>query len=747
MAVIGDNGTRTRQFGTFELDLRAGELRRNGSKVKLQEQPFRILTMLLERPGDVVTREELQKKLWPADTFVDFDHSLNAAIRRLRDALGDTAENPRFVETVARRGYRLLPPVNGAPAVPAAAPAPPVPPATSSAKRWLGIAVATVLLAGAGVGWFLSPRWARPVQVRERRLTANPEEDPVAGGVISADGKYLAFSDNTGFYLRQIDSGETHRLNLPKEFTPLASAAVSAWNPDGTHVIVSWVEGPRALPSLWQISLMGGAARKLIDNARFPSFSPDGSEIVFVRGPSTGQEIWVMQADGEKPRPVVTGERSAFATPVWSPDGRRIAYVAADYEPAHWGMSTRMEILDLATLRQESSFSGLSLRPGLAWTPDGELIYSIGEPPPNQNDSNVWAVRLDRRGHANGPAVRLTATTGEVAAINASADGKRIAYTKHWLQPDVYVSELNPAGTRLSTPKRLTLDERNDYPFAWTPDSKAVLFSSDRDGPYHIFEQPIDQSVPDLLVGGEEQAMTPRLTADGSAIVYITWPKLGKTSTDVALMRLPLAGGPPQVVLRRDGIANLQCARPPSNLCLFDVRSNDRMSFFRFDPASGTSQEIPQVKIQDQPSYAYNWSLSPDGRILATAKRESGTDGDNGAQNGPHITFFAIADGSKRTVDVEGWAGINSIDWAVDGRSLWAAVHSNTGTWALLKIDLEGRATTVLEDTRMTIGWAIPSPDGKHLALWKASGSSNIWMLERFESTAHNAVPPPVARP
>ncbi len=112
---VASNGTRTIQFGVFEADLRAGELRRNGAKVRLQEQPFQILVMLVERPGEIVTREELRTHLWPADTFVDFDHSLNAAVRRLRDALGDTAENPRFVETVARRGYRFLAPVNGTP--------------------------------------------------------------------------------------------------------------------------------------------------------------------------------------------------------------------------------------------------------------------------------------------------------------------------------------------------------------------------------------------------------------------------------------------------------------------------------------------------------------------------------------------------------------------------------------------------------------------------------------------------------
>src|ERR1017187_7913925 len=104
-------GEGTCRFGVFELDLRAGELRRQGMKVKLQEQPFQVLAQLLEKPGEIVTREEMRKRLWPADTFVDFDHSLNAAIRRLRDALGDSAENPTFVETVARRGYRFLAPV------------------------------------------------------------------------------------------------------------------------------------------------------------------------------------------------------------------------------------------------------------------------------------------------------------------------------------------------------------------------------------------------------------------------------------------------------------------------------------------------------------------------------------------------------------------------------------------------------------------------------------------------------------
>src|ERR1700751_1331806 len=104
--------SETLRVGVFAVDRKTRELRRNGVKVRLQDQPLQILLTLLERPGEVVTREELRGRLWPDDTFVDFEHSINTAVRRLRDALGDSAENPRFVETVARRGYRFLAPVS-----------------------------------------------------------------------------------------------------------------------------------------------------------------------------------------------------------------------------------------------------------------------------------------------------------------------------------------------------------------------------------------------------------------------------------------------------------------------------------------------------------------------------------------------------------------------------------------------------------------------------------------------------------
>ena len=112
-AVIRPSNERVR-FGSFELDLRAGELRKGGVKIKLHGQPLDVLAMLLQEPGQMVTREELQRKLWAADTFVDFEHGLNKAINKLREALGESADTPVFIETIARRGYRFIGPIDAA---------------------------------------------------------------------------------------------------------------------------------------------------------------------------------------------------------------------------------------------------------------------------------------------------------------------------------------------------------------------------------------------------------------------------------------------------------------------------------------------------------------------------------------------------------------------------------------------------------------------------------------------------------
>src|SRR6267142_2797734 len=176
------------RFGVFEFDPRAGELRKQGMKIKLQGQPIEILTLLLEHPGDIVTREKLQKKLWPSDTFVDFEHSLNAAVKRLRDALDDSADTPRYIETVARRGYRFIGPIDRLKSV---SPRP-------RALKWVGIgSVAALALLAAFVGLNVGG-WrdrifragTKPIRsiaiLPLANLSVDPEQDYFAEGMTEA---------------------------------------------------------------------------------------------------------------------------------------------------------------------------------------------------------------------------------------------------------------------------------------------------------------------------------------------------------------------------------------------------------------------------------------------------------------------------------------------------------------------------------------------------------------------------------
>ncbi len=174
------------RFGPFQLDVRAAELRLNGNKTKLPEKPFQVLSALLEKPGEVVTREELRQRLWGADTFVDFEHGLNAAVKRLRKALGDSAENPRYIETLPRHGYRLIVPVQKPEPVPAV-PAFPARPW----RLWLALTAGVAIAVVVGLIWH-QRRLQRPAQIQSlavlplENLSGNPEEEYFADGMTEA---------------------------------------------------------------------------------------------------------------------------------------------------------------------------------------------------------------------------------------------------------------------------------------------------------------------------------------------------------------------------------------------------------------------------------------------------------------------------------------------------------------------------------------------------------------------------------
>ena len=324
--------TRVR-FGVFELDLAARQLRKGGTRIKLQEQPFRILALLTQRPAELVTREELRERLWSEDTFVEFDHSLNTAIQKIRQALGDSATTPRFVETIPKVGYRFIAPVEANRASP-----PPEPRAASRhTSSWLAIAVLAVV-AAALAGWWSSREPAfDSTAYRLRRLTY--DNGLTFQPAISADGKLVVYaSDRAGkgdldIWLQQTAGGEPIPLtsDTADEFEPSLS-------PDGTQVAFrSGQDGG----GIYVVPTLGGTPHLLAPRGYRPRFSPDGKRVAYwsgkehVAGAGDSFVFWVAAEGGDATK-VGIGR-----SPVWSPDGDKLLYLRAQRQFARGGVGGR----------------------------------------------------------------------------------------------------------------------------------------------------------------------------------------------------------------------------------------------------------------------------------------------------------------------------------------------------------------------------------------------------------------------
>ena len=191
----------------------------------------------------------------------------------------------------------------------------------------------------------------------------------------------------------------------------------------------------------------------------------------------------------------------------------------------------------------------------------------------------------------------------------------------------------------------------------------------------------------------------------------------------IRMMRLPLAGGTPQFVLQDAGINNFQCSRAPARVCVLSEFTGNRLEFFTFDETTG--EKKPLTRIEGPDWYLQNWTLSPDGSSIAMSKKHR--------VPGPAaIRLFSLADGREQTLTLRNWSGIACLDWAGNGRSIWVSASSPTGMQTLLSVDLHGQAKAMLQEPEKQLGWAIPSADGRHLAIWQSSGSSNAWLLEGF---------------
>jgi hypothetical protein len=703
--------------------------------------------MLVACPGEMITREEIQQKLWPSGTFVDFENGMNRAVNRLRDTLSDSAGEPKFIETIPRHGYRFIAPVDrlsGSVAPLAEVKGQPVL-QRSNQWRWVASVAATVLLAGALAGVLTYGLLSPGKELKLRQLTANSAENPVVQSVISPDGRYLAFTDAT-FKIKTKILASDETLAIPEPESLKGGSVrweIAAWFPDSTEFLAnarpSNMEANHYSSrgaSIWIVPL-GGLPRKLRDDAEAFSVSPDGSQIAFgVNAADQGdREIWVMNRNGQEARRLFETDSSSFICCLqWSQDQRHAIYLKGD--------SSRAAPADLAggygailsgDLKGGATtailpISNLEQLWGFLWLPDGRLIYSLRNPP--HGNGSLWVLQIDpHEGKPVGkPRLVSKFDTSAAFGLSATSDGKTIAFTRKASPGTIHIADIGTNRTRIASMKRLTLNEYHNQAHTWSPDSRSIISWSSRNGRTGLFRYFLDSDSEEPLVGGANNIAGAAVSPDGSWLLYLDCNQEGGCGNTlpmnraplVPLMRVPLAGGTPALVLKTKQYGRPRCAVSPSNLCVIAEQSEDGqpLIFTAFDAVKGRGDEL--CRFETERGAGYNWALSFDGTRIAILK---------GGDSRIH-TIHLNGQPSSETV-VRRWSNLEKLFWASDGKGWFTSAKTEAG-WTLLHVDLEGNAERLWEHQGPSLVHAVPSPDGRHLAINARSMSGNAWMLENF---------------
>ncbi len=587
------------RFGPFELDVRSGELQYNGRKDLLHEQPFQVLLALLERPGELVSREELIRRLWPDGTFVDYERGLNKAVNKLRDALRDSADSPRFIETIPRRGYRFIAPLEiesvhssaggtGVPSLEVPSSSGRVLVSEDQRNRFaIPVVLISILLVAIGFGLYERNRafgpWLNLQSMRISRLTENAKAKVAA---ISPDGRYVVYVLREGeaqsLWMRQVAAEGAVQILAPD----MVVFYGLTFSPDGNYIyFVRSDKSTFNLSHLYQMAVLGAAPRWVVRNIDTAiTFSPDGKKIAFIRGAPAKGESYLVTAniDGSNEQTLATQKSprsftfadfdtdvvEGFVGPAWSPDGKTI--VASTSEGLRGGNFAALAV-SVSDGESRDIYSSKSFLGRLQWLPDGDGLLMVIADPASGLGGQIWHLS-----YPDGKVQRvtndltnydlccldLTRSADTIATIEdnyvadlwlapagAAAKAQQITSNEaiadaSWLTEDKILVQ-NTKGDLLIVDRNganrtlLTPGAHNIRAAAACGDGRHIVFESLRSAD-NIWKMEANGSNQTQLTSGDGESF-PVCSPDGQWVVYQSSDK----SEGLALWRIAIDGGNP----------------------------------------------------------------------------------------------------------------------------------------------------------------------------------------------------------
>lgn len=549
---------RKLRFGDFTIDVQARELHRNGSRIRLQDQPLQVLALLTQRAGEVVTREELRQHLWPADTFVDFDNSLNASVAKIREGLGDSPEAPRFIETLPRRGYRFIASVKPCVEVsdesqPSAIAVAAGSPSEQRRVKWVILAVVGLTMVLLGVVFLVrqsprSPRITRYIQITNDGI---PKARSVSFiNILVSDGARIYFSSGTenDWNVAQVSVNGGQAVAVP---TPLKGVVVNDISRDRSKLLITRSEGTVLNAPLWFLPLPGGPAQRLGNlRAHGATWSRDGKLIAYCND----QDLYIANADGSDPRKLARLNGIPFQ-PQWSPDGRTLRFYLYDTTR---DSGTLWEILADGSNPHPlfPNWQAASEACCGVWTPDGKYfvfqathdgvtsIWALPEghglfrnrtrepvqltlgpmnflgPSPSMDGRQLYAIGEQKRGEL----MRYDSVSHQFVTYfsGLSAEGLDFSRDGNWVTYTTY-----PEGTlwrsRTDGTQRLPLTNssmRAGMP-RWSPDGKQIAFMGMKPGKgWKAYLVSSSGGSPEQLISGKDSEWHPDWSPNGDSVIF-----------------------------------------------------------------------------------------------------------------------------------------------------------------------------------------------------------------------------------